>query len=446
MEPAPSVIEQHRALVHASYGAEGEAEVVHSTTRADDCNFPYTPGPMQFSFPSIHESRPSVRFNAPYAAYDKATPRHLVRAPTPYYARDAAEPEDPVTDTESSSGVTVHPGVQAGIDIMTDNAVDVFVRPAPLFGDFPHLGTQAQFSYSSSQSMYAFQDERGQPMPPDHFARRQDVPTGVRQPPLLPRVDVFTRPPAPPPIDQYVTRPTPPPPAAPPPTTADLIHAHAARTSLQSSHDTALPLTDRNVVHTTPLPPVALAPSEPVRAANTITTTYDRSTTTPVMHGYTTTTVTPTVHGPEAYTWPQPPPNRTTPPMSADSSSESSSSSGPPLLSGQRDPTAQRVRRRTTSRTPSCPSSSDALGLARQLADSIQNQLQQADARELGLQKDSQDRELRTVQALERQRDDARQFQMDARDREMRQLQDIRDNEQLAMDRELRLQKRQPRL
>jgi len=68
--------------------------------------------------------------------------------------------------------------------------------------------------------------------------------------------------------------------------------------------------------------------------------------------------------------------------------------------------------------------------VARQLADSIQNQLQQADAREL-----------RTVQALEKQRDDSRQIQLDARDCEMRQLQDIRDSEQRATDRELRLQK-----
>jgi len=269
-----------------------------------------------------------------------------------------------VTDIESSSGATVHSGVQAGIDIMADSAVDVsVVRPAPLFGDSPHLGTQAQCSYSSSQSTYAFQDKRGQPMPPDHFPRRQDVPTGVRQPPLQPRADVFARPPAPPLTDQYAARQ---PPAAPPLTTADLISVHTTR-----------------------------LPSEPERVA-TVTTTYGHSTTTPIMPGRTTTTVTPTVY---AYT--QPRPDCTTPPVSTDN--ESSSSSDSPVLSGQRDIPAQpglltqRVRHRTASRTPSHQSSSDALGLARQLADSIQNQLQQADAREL-----------RTVQALEKQRDDSR--------------------------------------
>ena len=151
------------------------------------------------------------------------------------------------------------------------------------------------------------------------------------------------------------------------------------------------------------------------------------------MHGYTTTTtVTPTVHGPEAYTWPQPRPGRTSLPVSANSDSESSSSSGPPVLSGQRDVPAQRVRRCTTSRTPSCQSSSDALGVARQLADSIQNQLQQADARELRLQKDSQDRELRTAQALEKQRDDNR-------DREQRAM-------ELELERERRADARESRL
>jgi len=213
MEPAPPVIEKHRALVHARRGSRSST-VKHSM---DDRDFAYTPGPMQFSFPGIHESRPSVRFNVPYIAYDKATPRHWLRATTPYYARDAAESEDPVTDTESSSGVNVHPGVQTDIDIMADSAVDVSVpRPATLLGNSPHLGTPAQCSYSSSQSMYAFRDERGQPvytpMPPDHLAPRQDVPTGVRQPPLLPGVDVFARPPAAPPLtDQYAARPPPPP-------------------------------------------------------------------------------------------------------------------------------------------------------------------------------------------------------------------------------------------
>ena len=237
-----------------------------------------------------------MRFNVPYAAYDKAT---WVRAPTPYYARDAAELEDPVTDTESSSGVSVRPGVQADIDIMTDNTVNVFVRPAPLLGDAPDLGTPAQCSYSSSQSMYAFQDERDQPMPPGHIVPRQDVPTGVRQPPLLSRADVVTRPPA-----------------APPLTTADLVHAHAARTPLQPSCDVALPLTDQYVAYATRPPPPSAPlvpaadlisvhatrlPSEPARVA-TITTAYDRSTTTSMMHGYTTTTVTPTTY---AYTQPR---------------------------------------------------------------------------------------------------------------------------------------------
>jgi len=56
LEPAQPVTQQHRALVHASYGQE-EAETVQLTTHADGHAFAYTPGPMHFSFPGITSER-----------------------------------------------------------------------------------------------------------------------------------------------------------------------------------------------------------------------------------------------------------------------------------------------------------------------------------------------------------------------------------------------------
>lgn len=104
MEPARPVIEQHTALVHDSYGGK-ETEVGQLTTRTDDRNLAYTSGPMQFAFSGMHKPRPSVRFDVPYTTYDKATPRHWIRASTPYYACDVATLEEPATEpTTAISG------------------------------------------------------------------------------------------------------------------------------------------------------------------------------------------------------------------------------------------------------------------------------------------------------------------------------------------------------
>ena len=121
-------------------------------------------GPMQFAFPGMHEPRrtvrPSVRFDLPYTACDKVTPRHFVRPPTPFYARDTKVTREvpathvPITlPTTAMSCLFVHSSVHPGIEHdVTDIVVDVDVRPTQPFGDIPGLSSAAQHGYSRSGS------------------------------------------------------------------------------------------------------------------------------------------------------------------------------------------------------------------------------------------------------------------------------------------------------